>query len=105
MAYVKVAEVGQIPPGKVHVVEAGAEEVALCNVGGQIYAVANVCTHDGGPLGGGLLEGGLIECPRHGARFDARSGKVRALPAVLPIATYPVRIDGADVLVDAGDGG
>jgi 3-phenylpropionate/trans-cinnamate dioxygenase ferredoxin subunit len=74
--------------------------VALCNVDGQIYAVANVCTHDDGPLGEGYLLGDEIECPRHGARFNVRSGTVRGLPAIIPIPTFEVKIEGDDVLVD-----
>jgi 3-phenylpropionate/trans-cinnamate dioxygenase ferredoxin subunit len=68
----------------------------VCNVGGELYAVADVCTHDRGPLGEGRLRGTTIECPRHGARFDVRDGAVKAPPAVKPIATYATRVrDGA----------
>lgn len=62
----------------------------MCNVGGEFYAIADVCTHDRGPLGEGRLRGSVIECPRHGARFDVRDGSVKALPAVKPLPTYPV---------------
>jgi len=100
MAFVKAAKLSDVPLGRVVVVEVGDEDVALCNVGGHIYAVADVCTHDGGPLGEGYLFGEEIECPRHGARFDVRDGSVTSLPAVVPIPTYDVRVDGDDVLVD-----
>jgi 3-phenylpropionate/trans-cinnamate dioxygenase ferredoxin subunit len=100
MAFVKAATVGEIPPGRVKVVEVGDEEVALCNVEGTIYAVANVCTHDGGPLGQGYLLGNEIECPRHGARFNVVTGEVRTLPAVIPIPTFEVKVEGDDILVD-----
>jgi len=64
----------------------------VCNVGGEYFAVADVCTHDRGPLGEGRLRGTVIECPRHGARFDVRDGAVLAPPAVRPLPTYPVLV-------------
>ncbi|MFN2290521.1 MAG: non-heme iron oxygenase ferredoxin subunit [Anaerolineae bacterium] len=102
MAYVKAAKASDIPLGQVRLIDVGGEEVAICNVGGEIFAVANLCTHDGGPLGEGELVDHQVECPRHGARFDVRSGAVRALPAVLPIPTYEVKVEGDDILVDVG---
>lgn len=100
MAFVYAAKVSDVPLGKVKVVEVGDEELALCNVGGEIYAIANVCTHDDGPLGEGMLLGEEIECPRHGARFSVRSGEVRTLPAIIPIPTFEVRVEGDEILVD-----
>ncbi|HWC30577.1 MAG TPA: Rieske 2Fe-2S domain-containing protein, partial [Dehalococcoidia bacterium] len=67
---------------------------------GAFFAVDNLCTHDNGPLGEGTLWNGTIECPRHGARFDVKTGAVKALPAVRPVRTYPVRLDGDEVSVD-----
>ena len=100
MAFEKAANVSDVPEGQAIVVEVDDEEVALCNVKGEIYAVANLCTHDGGPLGEGCLLGDEIECPRHGARFDVRTGAVKALPAILPIPTYEVKVEGDEVRVD-----
>jgi 3-phenylpropionate/trans-cinnamate dioxygenase ferredoxin subunit len=100
MAFVKAGKVSEVPPGRVKVVEIGDEDVALCNVSGEILAVANVCTHDQGPLGEGYLLGDEIECPRHGARFNVRTGAVKTLPAIIPIPTFEVRIEGDDILVD-----
>jgi len=100
MAFVKAAKVSEVPQGRVKVVEVGDEDVALCNVGGEIYAIANVCTHDDGPLGEGYLAGDEIECPRHGARFNVRTGEVKSLPAIVSIPTFEVKIDGDDILVD-----
>ena len=100
MAFVRAAKVSEVPQGRVKVVEVGDEDVALCNVGGEIYAIANVCTHDDGPLGEGYLVGDEIECPRHGARFAVRTGEVKSLPAIVPIPTFEVQIDGDDILVD-----
>lgn len=100
MAFVKVARVSDVPEGKVVVVEVEDEEVALCNVNGEIYAIANLCTHDNGPLNAGHLYGEEIECPRHGARFNVRTGEVKVLPAIMPLPTFEVQVQGEDILVD-----
>jgi 3-phenylpropionate/trans-cinnamate dioxygenase ferredoxin subunit len=103
MAFVKAGRVSDIPTGRARIVELADKDVALCNIGGEIYAVANVCTHDDGPLGEGYLAGSEIECPRHGARFDVRTGEVKSLPAIVPIPTFEVRIEGEDVWVNVED--
>jgi 3-phenylpropionate/trans-cinnamate dioxygenase ferredoxin subunit len=100
VAFVKAAKAGDIPPGRVKIVEIGDEDVALCNVEGDFYAIANVCSHDDGPLGEGYLLGDEIECPRHGARFNVRSGEVKSLPAIIAIPTFAVKVEGDDILVD-----
>jgi len=100
MAFVKVAQVSDIAAGEVRVFEIEGEDIALCNIDGEIYAIADLCTHDDGPLGQGHLHGDQIECPRHGARFDVRSGKALTLPAVVPIPTFEVKIEGDEVLVN-----
>lgn len=100
MAFLKAAKVSEIPPGRSKVVEVGDEDVAVCNVEGKIYVIANVCTHDDGPLGDGYLLGDEIECPRHGARFNVRTGEVRTLPAIVPVPVFEVKIEGDDILVD-----
>ena len=102
MPFLKAAKLDDVPPGRVKIVEIKDEELALCNVDGEIYAIANVCTHDDGPIGEGYLLGEEIECPRHGARFDVRTGAVRTLPAIVPIPTFEVKIDGEDILVKVG---
>lgn len=96
----RVCAVDDIPEGEVRVVACGARSLALSNVEGQLYAIDNVCTHDDGPLGEGRLQRGRILCPRHGAAFDARTGKVLTLPAVRDVTAYEVTVQGADVLVD-----
>ena len=88
--------------GTVRVFEVDGTRIALCNVDGSLYAIDDVCTHDGGALDQGELDGVEIECPRHGARFDVRTGRVTALPAFQPVETYPVRVQGQDVQVDLG---
>jgi 3-phenylpropionate/trans-cinnamate dioxygenase ferredoxin subunit len=66
--------------------------VAVFNLGGEFYAIEDVCTHDGGDLAGGEVDGDAIVCPRHGARFSIKTGEVLAPPAYEPIATFPVRV-------------
>jgi 3-phenylpropionate/trans-cinnamate dioxygenase ferredoxin subunit len=92
-----VAKVEDIPPGERIFVEIGDYPIVLFNIAGKLYAIGDVCTHDDGPLGDGELDGHQIICPRHGARFDVRNGKVLSLPAVVDIPTYPVRISEDDV--------
>ncbi len=97
--FVKVATKDELPPGERMVVEVNGVYVAVFNVGGQLYAIEDVCTHDDGPLAEGELDGYTIECPRHGAQFDIRDGRVLRLPAVAPVPWYEVRVEGDDVLV------
>ncbi len=99
--YVRVASIQEVAPGEtVRVTPRRGEHVLLCNVGGSIYAVRDMCTHDGGILGFGDLDGDLIECPRHGARFDVTTGRAAAPPATAPIRTYPVRVRDGQIEVD-----
>ncbi len=72
----------------------------LCNVDGDIYAIEDVCTHDGGELDQGWLEGCRIMCPRHGAFFDVTTGAALTPPAVMPVATFKVRLEGNDIFVE-----
>ena len=97
--FVKLAGTADVAPGQVKVYEVQGRSIALCNVDGTFYAIDDVCTHDGGPLDQGELEGYQIECPRHGARFDVRSGRALALPAVMPVRSYPVRVEDGVVKV------
>lgn len=90
--WLTVTPAHQLPPGQVRVVQAGRRRLALCNVDGQFYCIDDVCTHDGGPLDQGELDGNEIECPRHGARFDVTTGRATCLPAIVPVKTYPVRV-------------
>lgn len=97
-----VARAVDIPVGHTHRVVVDGEPVLLCNVAGALYAIEDYCSHDGEPLGeAGELEGCRIRCPRHGATFDVTTGKALTLPAVGAIATFPVRVAGEDVYVDA----
>ena len=97
--FVRVCSVSDLPdPGKASV-KVGDRAVALFQVSGQLWATDDRCTHDGGQLATGRLEGYTIICPRHGARFDVRTGKVLARPASIDLAVHDVKVEGGDVLV------
>ena len=66
--------------------------IVIFNIAGQFFAIGDVCSHDNGPLGDGMIDGNLVVCPRHGAEFDIRTGKAVTLPAVVDIPAYPVRV-------------
>jgi 3-phenylpropionate/trans-cinnamate dioxygenase ferredoxin subunit len=90
-----------VAPGTVRVVQvAGRSLCAGLTEDGQWGAIDNVCTHDGGVLGEGELDGEAVECPRHGGRFDLFSGRVLALPPVRPVNAYEVHVEDGDVVVD-----
>ena len=95
-----VARVGAIAPGTMQRVSVDGVDMLLCNVGGSFYAVENVCTHDGGALDAGELDGERVMCPRHGAFFDVTTGRALTLPAIAPLPTYAVRIEGDDIYID-----
>jgi 3-phenylpropionate/trans-cinnamate dioxygenase ferredoxin subunit len=92
LEFVAVGSVEEIPQGGRLFIEIDGQPIVIIFIGGQYYAIADVCSHDDGPVGEGAIEGFEIICPRHGARFDIRTGKVLALPAFVDIPSYPVRI-------------
>jgi 3-phenylpropionate/trans-cinnamate dioxygenase ferredoxin subunit len=98
----EVCPVRDLPPGSVKVVRADDLYVCVYNLGGELYAMEDRCSHDDGPLCEGDFDAdeGIVVCPRHGANFDIRTGKALTLPAYLPVATYPVRVDGDVVVVE-----
>ena len=100
--FISVASTSEIPPGERKLFEIDGTFVAVFNVDGTYYAIEDVCTHDDGPLVDGDLDDFEIECPRHGARFDIRDGKVLSFPAITPVPAYPVKVEGDEVLVDLG---
>jgi 3-phenylpropionate/trans-cinnamate dioxygenase ferredoxin subunit len=100
--WITIAKVGDLKPGSREVFDIDGYYVAVFNVDGRYYAIADTCTHDGGPLVEGELKGYEIECPRHGARFDIRSGAALSLPAVTPTKRYEVRIEGDEVQIYFG---
>jgi 3-phenylpropionate/trans-cinnamate dioxygenase ferredoxin component len=98
--FVKVARKLELPENDGTYVELEGKGIALFNLGGEIYALDNACTHVGGPLSQGRVEEGEVECPWHGSRFDIRTGEVRMFPAREDVATYEVRVTGNDVEVE-----
>ena len=97
--FVAVAKVNEIEEGRVQVVRVGDMPIGVTKVDGELFAFADVCTHDDGPVAEGELDEYIIECPRHGAKFDIRTCKVKQLPAVVPIPVYAVKVEGDAVLV------
>ena len=101
--FVKVADRSELPPGGKKLVEVDGRAIALFNVGGRFHAIDDVCTHDGGPLAEGEFRDCEVRCPRHGARFDVRTGRPLSFPAVEPVTTHLVEVRGDDVLVALND--
>jgi len=97
--WVTAGRTDDLAPGEVRVVRAGRTRLAVCNVDNDFYCIADVCTHDGGPLDQGELDGVEIECPRHGARFDVTNGRATCLPAIAPVKVYPVRVENGEIQI------
>jgi 3-phenylpropionate/trans-cinnamate dioxygenase ferredoxin subunit len=90
--YLDIAPASELPPGERLFVEIEGKPIVIFNIAGQFYSIADVCSHDDGPVGEGDIEGYKITCPRHGAEFDVRTGQVMSMPAVVDIPAYPVKI-------------
>jgi 3-phenylpropionate/trans-cinnamate dioxygenase ferredoxin component len=99
---IKIATLDQIPANGMHGFVHGERHIAIFRVGEEIYATDNICTHEEADLTDGWFEPDdcAVECPLHGARFDIRSGQALSLPAYLPVAVYPVRVEEGEVWVD-----
>jgi 3-phenylpropionate/trans-cinnamate dioxygenase ferredoxin subunit len=91
--WVSVARAGELAPGQWKSVDVDGAQVAVFNLDGRYYAIEDVCTHDGGQLTGGSIEGAEIICPRHGARFCIKTGAALTAPAYEATATFPVRLE------------
>jgi 3-phenylpropionate/trans-cinnamate dioxygenase ferredoxin component len=107
MSYVKIAEVSDLKPGEKKKIVVDSKDILLVNVEGHYYAVANTCTHMGGDLSLGVMEGNTITCPRHHAVFDLTSGKSVKDGKLLFIAAkahdlkaYPIKVEGNQILID-----
>jgi len=92
--FIEVAVLDDLPEGERLFLEVDSLKIVLFNISGEIFAIADVCSHDDGVLGDGEIAGDEIICPRHGARFSLRTGKALSLPAVVDIPAYPTRIIG-----------
>ena len=99
VSFFAAATLADVEPGEVFITDVEGTRVALCNVDGDIYAIADMCTHDGASFDMTDLEGPEIYCPRHGAVFDVRDGSVLAAPANEPVPTFPVRLNGETIEV------
>lgn len=97
--WVEVAGSDAIPDGEAKTFTVGGVRIAIARAEGELFAVQDLCSHDDGPLGEGRLQGHAIQCPRHGAQFDIRSGAVLSMPASVPIATFPVQEQDGKVMV------
>jgi glycine betaine catabolism B len=97
--FVKVADVKDIQPSEMKEVEVNGQNICLVNVGGKYYAIGSICTHEGGPLADGTLEGYEVECPWHNSKFDVRTGEVISPPASEPEPAYEVKVDGSNILI------
>ena len=96
----KVAEMKNLPTGEGMAVEVEGHKIALFNVGGTFYAIGDTCTHRGGPLSEGALEGTTVTCPWHGANYDVCTGKNLTPPAPQEVPSYSVRVEGTDIQVE-----
>jgi ferredoxin-NADP reductase/nitrite reductase/ring-hydroxylating ferredoxin subunit len=102
--FAKVAKKSDIPPSHMKEVQVNGQSVCVANIDGRYFAINNICSHEGGPLADGILQGYEVECPWHQSKFDMRTGDVKAPPAVEPQATYEVKIFGEDLMVKLGSG-
>jgi 3-phenylpropionate/trans-cinnamate dioxygenase ferredoxin subunit len=90
--FLEICPAEQLPEGERIFIEMEGKSIVVFNLAGKLFAIGDVCSHDNGPVGDGEIEENEIICPRHGARFDIRTGKVTSLPAVVDIPAYPVRV-------------
>ena len=98
--FLEIAPANELPEGERMFIEVEGRSIVIFNLAGKLYAIGDVCSHDNGPVGDGEIEEHEIICPRHGARFDIRTGKATSLPAVTDIPSYPVRV--AEGMIEIG---
>jgi 3-phenylpropionate/trans-cinnamate dioxygenase ferredoxin subunit len=106
LAFVKVADTSDIPNGKMKMVKLEEKEILIANINGNYYAIANRCTHAGGDLSKGSLEGSVVTCPKHGSKFDVTTGKVVSGPKILFLhpkindePSYELKVEGNEILL------
>lgn len=90
--YIEITPTEDVPEGERIFIEVKGKSIVIFNLAGKLFAIGDICSHDNGPVGDGEIEETEIICPRHGARFDIRTGKATSLPAVVDIPAYPVRV-------------
>ena len=101
--YVRVGRTGEIPAGRGEVFDVEDRKIAVYRLESAYYAIDDICTHDGGPLAEGEVEGDQVICPRHGARFSIKTGAALSFPAITPVESYPVRVDGEELFIGLPD--
>lgn len=101
--FVPVGRAAELPPGSKRLIDIEGRAVAIFNVDGSFYCIDDMCTHDGGPLAEGELHGCEITCPRHGARFDMRTGAALCMPAFEPVRAHEVMLRAGELLVKLTD--
>lgn len=100
MAFQFVTKIDAVPPGSGKLFEVEGYRVALFNLGGQFYAIDDICTHEEASLSDGPIDGETVECPWHGAMFNIKTGAALTMPAVTPVRTYAVKVQGDQVHID-----
>ena len=97
--FVHVGRVADVPQGRAEVFDVEERKIAVYRLEDGFFAIDDICTHDGGPLADGEVEGDQVICPRHGARFSIKTGAALTFPAVTPVESYPVRVEGEELLI------
>jgi nitrite reductase/ring-hydroxylating ferredoxin subunit len=97
--FVKVADTKDIQPSRMKEVQVDGENICVVNVEGKYHAIGSICTHEGGPLADGALEGYEVECPWHGSKFDVRTGEPTRPPAQRSEPIYELKVDGNNILI------
>ena len=100
MSFIEVAKTTEIAKGKMKGITLGGKDILITNIDGQYYAIGGKCTHMGGDLSKGMLDGKIVMCPRHGSKFDVTTGKVVGGPAAKDEPLFEVRIDGTSIKVN-----
>ena len=98
--YVRIAKVGEVVPGQAKLIEVNGREIALFNIAGAFHALDNSCTHVGGPLCEGEIDGAEVTCPWHGAVFDVTTGNVLGPPAPEAVTCYKIHLENDDVIIE-----
>jgi nitrite reductase/ring-hydroxylating ferredoxin subunit len=102
MTWTELCSTDEIRVGEGKAFEVGNSYVAIFNVEGEFCAIDDECTHEEASLAEGFVEGHLVECPLHGSQFNVRTGEVLSLPAVVPVRSYPVKLENGRILVELG---
>jgi 3-phenylpropionate/trans-cinnamate dioxygenase ferredoxin subunit len=99
---IEICELSELPPGGMRMVEWEDLEIGVFNCNGTIYAIEDRCSHDNGTLVEGELDQSdcTVECPRHGSKFDLKTGKPLTLPAYVPVETFPVLVEDDKIKVE-----